>query len=243
MNQIHRIEAVLLSGVFILLITGLVLSHADLAFFESVYVIEDGPLEWLTVVALAVAGSICLMRLLKARFQHHWRHRAVLIFLIFFCFFGAGEEISWGQRIFNIETPEFFQDKNAQGELGFHNLKFGDVKINKLVFGRGLAIMMIIYLFIMTPLYRRQPKFQHWIDQSGIPMPRNHHIYAYLLVVFIVEVLVDSKRRGELTEFAGSFVFLMNIWFAYNRDQLINGGATPPTSFSSKQTAKSLEQA
>ena len=41
---------------------------------------------------------------------------ALVAFLI------AMEEISWGQRIFNIETPGFFFTNNYQGELNLHNL-------------------------------------------------------------------------------------------------------------------------
>ena len=37
--------------------------------------------------------------------------------------FGAGEEISWGQRIFHIETPEAISAINVQHEITLHNLK------------------------------------------------------------------------------------------------------------------------
>ena len=37
-------------------------------------------------------------------------------------FFGAGEEISWGQRIFVFETPESLAQVNKQDELNLHNL-------------------------------------------------------------------------------------------------------------------------
>jgi len=37
-------------------------------------------------------------------------------------FFGAGEEISWGQRIFGIETPQVLSELNKQDEFNFHNL-------------------------------------------------------------------------------------------------------------------------
>ena len=36
--------------------------------------------------------------------------------------FGAGEEISWGQRIFNVESSEYFLENNAQGETNLHNM-------------------------------------------------------------------------------------------------------------------------
>lgn len=31
------------------------------------------------------------------------------------------EEISWGQRLFSIESPEFFQQHNYQDEITLHN--------------------------------------------------------------------------------------------------------------------------
>ena len=40
--------------------------------------------------------------------------------LIFF--FGAGEEISWGQRILGFETPESLSQVNRQEEFNLHNL-------------------------------------------------------------------------------------------------------------------------
>lgn len=51
-----------------------------------------------------------------------WRY--FLIFATLCSFFLAGEEISWGQRVFNIETPEYWQDINAQDEINIHNLDF-----------------------------------------------------------------------------------------------------------------------
>lgn len=37
-------------------------------------------------------------------------------------FFGAGEEISWGQRILGFETPETLSQVNRQEEFNLHNL-------------------------------------------------------------------------------------------------------------------------
>jgi hypothetical protein len=37
-------------------------------------------------------------------------------------FFGAGEEISWGQRILGFETPETLSEVNRQEEFNLHNL-------------------------------------------------------------------------------------------------------------------------
>lgn len=39
--------------------------------------------------------------------------------LFFFCF---GEEISWGQRILDLKTPDWLEKSNAQQEINLHNL-------------------------------------------------------------------------------------------------------------------------
>ena len=46
----------------------------------------------------------------------------VYVGLTLFFLFGAGEEISWGQRIFNLKTPESLVGVNTQEELNLHNI-------------------------------------------------------------------------------------------------------------------------
>ena len=48
--------------------------------------------------------------------------RLIYLGLALLFFFGAGEEISWGQRIFGFETPESLAQVNKQDELNLHNL-------------------------------------------------------------------------------------------------------------------------
>jgi hypothetical protein len=36
--------------------------------------------------------------------------------------FAAGEEVSWGQRLFDLETPQVLVDGNRQDELNLHNV-------------------------------------------------------------------------------------------------------------------------
>lgn len=51
--------------------------------------------------------------------------KIVLLGLAVVFFFGAGEEISWGQRVFNIQTPEVLHEINAQDEITVHNIRLG----------------------------------------------------------------------------------------------------------------------
>jgi hypothetical protein len=81
---------------------------------------EDGMIESLTVVFLLVA---CLLSALLAYRWSHLRARLIVHSLLAFLFFVmAGEEISWGQRIFGLDTPEVIKQVNVQGEINLHNL-------------------------------------------------------------------------------------------------------------------------
>lgn len=51
------------------------------------------------------------------------RRNVVYLALALILLFGAGEEISWGQRILGFETPDFLQE-NEQEEFTVHNLPF-----------------------------------------------------------------------------------------------------------------------
>lgn len=81
---------------------------------------EDHAIEWLTFIGFAGAGLVCLdlARRRAALWPRLWRLGLALFFII--C---AGEEISWGQRVFGYGTPESMVEENEQDEFNLHNLK------------------------------------------------------------------------------------------------------------------------
>lgn len=216
----QHVEVILAITISTFLVFAIYLAKFNHDAFRYEFVVEDGFIEWFTVVVLFTAMVVC-----GKRFFVLWRVRPplflfVTMLLTLLCLFGAGEEISWGQRLFGLETPDYLKERNAQGELGLHNLVIeidGDkVKLNKLIFGTGLAFALLIYLGIATPLYRKNDKVRSFFNAIAAPMPRNYHIVGYLLVVATVELLIDSSKRGEMTEFAGSIIFALNIIYPYN---------------------------
>lgn len=219
-------EAAAISFAGSFLLFSVFLSRINHDAFRYQFVAEDGFLESITVLSLFLVMLICISRIFKLRQSRSLAFLGMTAFIALVGLFGAGEEISWGQRIFNWQTPEYFLEHNKQEETGLHNLVIeinGErLSVNKIVFGTGLALAMIIYLFIMTPLYRnhrqRAGPFSQFIDRMAIPMPRNYHVIGYIVVVACVELLVDSSKRGEMTEFAGSIIFLLNVAFPYNRE-------------------------
>lgn len=66
-----------------------------------------------------------LLRSIKPATRYLFIKKIALLGLAAAFFFAAGEEISWGQRIFNIETPETLSEINVQDEITIHNINFG----------------------------------------------------------------------------------------------------------------------
>ena len=209
-------EKVILGTVFLLTLVGMAVSYIDDEYFKAVFITEDGLIEWLTVVALAATTVVCWRRVVLLRGERAplFLFMTALLGLVFL--FGAGEEISWGQRIFNTESSEFFQQHNAQGETNLHNLVVGGVKINKLVFGAGLHIALLLYLFVLVPLYKRKPAVANFLDRFAVPIAKPYQVISYIVIIVLVQLLMASSKRGEMSEFAGSFLFLLNIAFPYN---------------------------
>ena len=113
--------------------------HADL-YYRLVQ--EDHWMEWATVWAFLLAAAAA------AWAAHHqwWRHRRLPWFLLglgAFCVFVAGEEISWGQRLFGFTPPEYFLTDNFQQELNLHNVVASDLRqlaFQLIVLGYGVAL-------------------------------------------------------------------------------------------------------
>jgi len=85
------------------------------------FVKEDGPVELSTAVFYFL--SFLLSVLIAVTFIKQKKNLFALLYLLLSAvfFFIAFEEISWGQRIFLFETPEYLAD-NLQNEMNFHNL-------------------------------------------------------------------------------------------------------------------------
>ena len=81
---------------------------------------ETGPHETLQFLIIAAAFVVSVSILLKIRFENKWLSAWVGVAALA-CFYIAGEEISWGQHIFDWGTPEFWSGLNDQGETNLHN--------------------------------------------------------------------------------------------------------------------------
>jgi hypothetical protein len=216
MKSLSKIELTILAFMSAATLIGVVMSHSHPDVFRFQYTVEDGLIEWLTVLALISTMVICFYRTWKLR-----KHAKPLFLIMTFLFglaflFGAGEEISWGQRLFNVESPEFFKQYNAQGETNLHNTIINDTKINKLVFGKGIGLLLLFYMAVFIPLYRYRASFKKRVDQFAIPIATNYQIAAYVITLVIILIGMDHSKKGELLEFSLTWLFLLNFWFPQN---------------------------
>ncbi len=79
------------------------------------------------------------------------------------------------------------------------------------------ATSLGLYLLILTPLYRSHAKTRRWLDAGGVPMPANHHIAAWVVVIFVSESLIGTAM-GQVASFGYSVVFFLNLAFPDNHE-------------------------
>ena len=201
-----NIEKILWAVLIIMASLGVFWAFSDPQFFTERFNREDGIVEYGTVWVLIASAGVMFWRWRQPPFG--WRSTVTAWTLILACVFVAGEEISWGQRLFDLETTEYFKEHNDQEELNLHNLKIGDIKLNKLIFGAGLTVALLLYLVILPFAYPRWPWAQKLVDQWGVPVAQIRHAVAYLLLLVVLANLPASKN-WELLEFATVLIILM----------------------------------
>ncbi len=214
-NRVSALETWLYAFMVIIVCVGMYFAVTDEDFFQQSYVVEDGFLEYLTAVFLFASAVTCLLRLCKHGTSKGGTFVAMTALIFLLMFFGAGEEISWGQRIIGIETGEFFAENNKQNETNLHNLMYNGVNLNKLIFGKVLALFLIVYYLILPFLYLKNARIQGLANRFFIPIPKVH-TGLFLALIGIVIALIPSSKNAELNEVCVSIIFFLTILLPQN---------------------------
>lgn len=160
---------------------------------------EDSFIENLTALFFLLSSVVFLILLIRTK------HLIYLLFFLVF-FFGAGEEISWGQRIFNYETPEGIEERNVQREFNIHNLeRFSSYTSDGAKEGvaRFLNFYTVFTLFwffycILLPLVLIKIGFIDRIVQAiRLPVPPLLLGLTFLLNYILHEVSISIISRGD----------------------------------------------
>ncbi len=208
MKSLTRTEKLGYSFLVLLFSIGIYYANTNLEFFDTSYAQEDGFAEYGTAFMLLSIFLLLFSRLFKlwSVKSATWRFGMFIMGLVFL--FGAGEEISWGQRIFNIESSEYFIEHNAQKETNLHNMVVDGTKINKLIFSQILTLVLVIYLIILPVIYRRFDGIKKLVDMFGVPISKWHHTIAFITATVLI-LAMPSTRKWELYELAFGVIFLL----------------------------------
>jgi hypothetical protein len=178
---------------------------------------EDGIAEWgqwLFLVVLVVIYA----RLSVALWRQRQRPLAVLYAVATLAvIFTAGEEISWGQRIFHWITPGALEDINNQGETNIHN-------IGSLLKIFNLVIMVVAFIAAVLPLVR----WTLWRDRArsiagyalippAVLIPAFGMEFSYRLIRYLLfpeprYVLTKLSEIAELSFYFALVVFGVLAW-------------------------------
>ncbi|MGV8092118.1 MAG: hypothetical protein AB2L24_09675 [Mangrovibacterium sp.] len=205
---ISGIEILTTAALFIFIGYGLYLGFikGQERFFD--YVEEDGFVENLTTIFLFLCSVICLYRVFEYRKMKKtlWLFTYLMLAILFF--FAAGEEISWGQRIFGIESSEFFLEHNKQAETNLHNMIVKGKNLNKLIFAAPVFIVLTIYFVFLRLLVAKIPFIHNLAERFRVPLPRNLHVIVVVIVTLMILTL-RLVKVSELHELSFAMVFFM----------------------------------
>lgn len=166
-------------------------------------VLEDGIVEWLTFFFLFGTGIYLLIMAFTNQQLNQYKY-----FIIFFgCFslLAAMEEISWGQRVFGIENPEFFEKYSDQQEINLHNsFQYFTVLTTKHIAAFVLAFYGIIFPWLVKKFNLKIPG--SIFDRVLFP---GKYVWVPLIIgAFLVTDIIHSQDE-EIAEFMWSISFLV----------------------------------
>ncbi len=180
------------------------------AFLEATK--EDGWVEYLTAFFLLLSAIVFAVRAKKA-IQEKDKKKIFLNVLAAVVFiFGLGEEISWGQRIFSIQTGEYFSQHNYQGETNLHNLEIDGVDLNILIFSKLMFVALVGYFVVLPILTWKLKSIRKLVTDYGVPIPRLYHVILLLAINIYIPVFINMMKESELHELAlTGIIFLVLI--------------------------------
>ncbi len=182
--------------------------------FSTVFTVEDGPIEYTTAILLFCA---CLVLADHARRALGYSRWLLALYALAF-FFAAGEEVSWGQRIFSIESSDFFMANNYQGETNLHNLVIGDIHLAEEVFGNALSLILLSYLVVLPLVYPIAGWARVFCKALAVPVPPKHMAALALIWTGFV-ASIPLARNWEVYEFAFPVFALLIFLNPVNRER------------------------
>lgn len=193
------------------------IAYTPLTQYKALFYHEDGIFESMTAIFLFLAafgffwtGRVSFKKKLD------WKIGSAQFFLGSFCLFFCMEEISWGQRILAISSPEWAQKLNSQDETNVHNI------CNEILQTKHcLQFVQIIFntFFSLAILFFASLKnyFPHPALQGLFHLEK----YYFLAILIAIATVLPNELNEELI----SLFFLAysyDVWKFYRDFQPLN---------------------
>lgn len=203
------------NNVFFLTVFGLYVFtwlFTRLFFFEEVFVYlydEDGPFEYLTTIFFLIASVFFVLMFFNSKKELNGYMKFVILALAILCFFVGMEEISWGQRILGIETPEEIKAINYQGETTLHNLIDGRI-LNFMYLPISICLLLFFafkntkydYFFGVPRKYMPSKKFTGialLLPLLGFHEPEHlENVISFVFCVYAFQLYKISAKKDSV---------------------------------------------
>ncbi len=196
---------------------------------------EDGLIEYLEAILYLLSAIILFYLFVKSKSNKRiyflkTKYNYFYLFFGIFLFLCFGEEISWGQRILNIRSPDFFLEHNAQEETNIHNLFIWETYDENGNPMKGLRHFISYYalysyvwflFFFLVPLVSYLSKKMRNIFNSiklpVIPLFTGAlFVLNYIVVGYIEKInIIEYRIVGEVKEFNFAFLFFITSYSLY----------------------------
>lgn len=186
---------------------------------------ENGPHELLQFFVLVMGFFVCLHYFFRCRNKtkllNFWFGLAAVC-----CFYVAGEEISWGQHVFDWATTGYWSEVNDQNETNFHNITSWFDQKPRLILEVGIIGGTIILPYLQK---------RHWISipqNLAILMPSAQLGVIALLIIIpkLIEKafeLFDIAVFSRISEVQELYMFYFVLLYLLS---LLNRAASPKIS-------------
>ncbi len=151
---------------------------------------EDSAIEYAQAFFYFLSSILSFIVSVKFLKNHIVLHGILYGVLAIGLLFVSIEEISWGQRILNIDTPDYFSQHNVQKEVSFHNLDTFQPHLHGFYILVG-AYGAFAWLFVLPFMSRGKMKGCNIVN-FVVP---DWFISPYFFFVFLIYTLFEHVAR------------------------------------------------
>ena len=204
---------------------------------------EDGFFEYVGAIFLFISSLLSFYHWYRDKRGNNFyliKIRKNIFYLLLGLLFlvAAGEEISWGQRIFKFSTPSYVEEVNIQKEFNIHNIKIfekNDSFLNHLFFllfapAYFFRNFIFVFCFLIPLIFQRHIKCRKFFYTINIPISKMDVFYFFCVTYLISRLtgfLIDDERLlhsiVEVKEFVyGFFMTYMMVTIKQNDESVKN---------------------